>query len=477
MYNILPTPRLSARIGGIGRVKLVPFYDLTAFRDEEGAAERLFAFSDYADRVFGVIFTEGKGGLALEKDISLPKGGYALIAGVDGSVKLAAGDKEGLSYGLATLLLAAEKAEGENALSLPLLHLCDEPQSRWRGLMVDAARKFHPIRYLYDTVDLCWLYKINRLQIHFTDDQSYTLPSEAFPNLPTAGRHYTKAELTALAEYAEARGVTIVPEVDMPGHSTPFGKAYPEIFGSHGILCAEEKTFAALEALIREVADLFPNAPYLHLGGDEANIARWENCAGCQAYCQEKGIASTKALYAHFLARVTDMTLAMGRTPVIWESFAKEYNHLISKKTLVIAWESYYQIAPDLLEGGFTLLNCSWQPLYIVTPKRYWEPSEILDWNIYTWRHFWEKSFASKGDITVPHDSPIVGGQLCAWGDHLASYPSNEQAVKEEFALIRRRLPALAEKTWNTASDLPADLYDDLFTHTDAVLEKILRRA
>jgi len=475
MYQILPTPRLSARIGGIGRVRLLPFYNRTAFPGEKASA-CLTAFSDYADRAFSLLFEEGEGGLTLEKDASLPFGGYALIAGIDGKVKLAASEEEGLSHGLATLLLAAEKAEDGKALSLPLLHLCDEPQGSWRGLMVDVARKFHPIRFLYDTVDLCWLYKINRLQLHFTDDESDTLPSEAFPKLPTAGRHYTKAQLTALDEYAASRGVTIVPEVDMPGHSTPFGKAYPELFGSHGILCSEEKTYKALETLIAEVASLFPNAPYLHLGGDEAQIARWERCPGCQAYCREKGIASTQELYAHFLSRVTNYTLSLGRTPILWEGFAKEYNHLISKKTLVIAWESYYQIAPDLLEGGFSLLNCSWQPLYIVTPTRHWEVSEILDWNIYTWRHFWEKSVASKRDITVSEGSPIVGGQLCAWGDRLVEYPSNEQAAREGFALIRRRLPSLAEKTWNIHSDLSSELFEELYAHTDALLDKLLRR-
>jgi hexosaminidase len=169
------------------------------------------------------------------------------------------------------------------------------------------------------------------------------------------------------------------------------------------------------------------------------------------------------------------MVLSMGRTPVIWEGFSKEYNHLISKDVIVIAWESYYQLAPDLLEGGFTIFNCSWKPLYIVTPNTHWTPAEILNWNIYTWQHWWPNSIASKQEIVVPDTAPVLGGQICAWGDALGGFPSSEEACKTEFALIRERIPALAEKTWNVHSDITADELAAKYAHTDTVLTRILR--
>lgn len=476
MYNIIPTPRLSARIGGIGRVPMKLLINKGNFT---GANDAIRTFIDYADRVFSVIFrtsTEtGEGVLTLEQDDSLPVGGYALIASPDGTVKIAARDEAGLSYGFASLLLAAEK--GEDGVSLPIMHICDEPQSNWRGLMLDLARKWHPVSYLYDAVDLCYLYKINILQLHFTDDQSYTLPSDVLPKLPTENRHYTKAELAALAEYAAQRSVSIVPEIDMPGHCSCYTMTYPEIFGrKKGVVCAEEKTFAALQALIDEVIALFPHTPYIHLGGDEANIGAWPVCDGCADYMNEHGISDVHELYAHFLKRVTDYVLAKGKRPVIWEGFSKEHSHLISKDVIVSEFESYYQLPNEVLDGGFTVLNCSWVPLYVLSHGPHWSAEEILNWNIFTWRGITPKSPAYEEPIVVPEDSKVIGGQLCVWGDRTAPLSSNEESAREEFDLIRPRLAALAEKTWNVFSPITAEDFDFLFAHTDRVLQRMLRR-
>ncbi|MBR5219869.1 MAG: molybdopterin-dependent oxidoreductase, partial [Clostridia bacterium] len=118
--------------------------------------------------------------------------------------------------------------------------------------------------------------------------------------------------IRALDLYTAVRGVMVVPELDLPGHCSCFNAAYPEIFGSHGIMCAEEKTFAALETLIDEVLALFPNARYLHLGGDEAQIARWDDCEGCRAYREAHDLPDVHALYAHYLQRMTDYVLSKG---------------------------------------------------------------------------------------------------------------------------------------------------------------------
>lgn len=475
MFNILPIPRMAAPVGGKdARVKLAPKYNAEGL--DGGGCAALSAFSGYAEKAFGVRFESVEetveGTLILSFDNSLPDGGYALIVSPEGGITLAAKDSEALCHGFASLLMAAEKEGGE--LYLPVMHIFDEPKGSYRGLMVDLARRFHPLPWLYRAVDLCWLYKLNRLQLHFTDDQSYTLPSSALPLLPTEGRNYTVDELKALWKYAADRGVTIVPEVDMPGHCTQFNRIYPEIFGDKGIICAEEKAFAALDSIIDEVIEIFPDAPYIHLGGDEAAISRWDDCEGCRAYRESEGLPDVHALYAHFLQRVTDMVLAKGRTPIIWEGFSKEYNHLISKDVLVIAWESYYQLAPDLLASGFTIINCSWKPLYVVAPRTHWTPAEILNWNIFTWQHWWEKSIASKQEIHVPKDSAVLGGQVCAWGDSLGSYPTDDEACSAEFALLRERIPALAEKTWNIFSELDADSLAARYAHTNALLERIL---
>ncbi len=478
MYQILPTPRLSARIGGIGRVKLNQKINCGNFTPcEAGYAIRTFI--DYADRVLGRNFyvtpESGEGIITLEKDETLPKEGYALIASPDGCVKIAAGDRAGLNHGFASLLLSMES--GEDGISLPIMHICDEPQGNWRGLMVDLARKWHPVSYLYNVIDLCWLYKINILQLHFTDNESYTLPSDFAPTLPTENRHYTKAEIAAIREYAAHRSVTLVPEVDMPGHCISFTYSTPDLFGrSKCVMCAEEKTFAALESVIDEVLAMFPDSPYLHIGGDEVYYDHWQYCQGCKDYMKEKGIGTYKELYAHYLKRMTDYVLSKGVRPVVWEGFSEEYNHLISKEVIVAEFESYYQLAPQLLDAGFTVLNCSWRPLYVLSPSRFCSPEEILRWNIYTFGNDNPKSPAAEKPIVVPEGSNVTGGQLCVWGDLTIPLPSDLESSREEFGHIRPRLAALAEKTWNLSSDLSEEDFRALYAHTDSVLERMIRR-
>lgn len=472
--KILPLPKNMSV--GDGIVRIAPTYTVRGF-DAVTFAPVLAAAADYFDRVFGCVPCRAEdgaeAGMVFVRDETLAAHAHSITAD-GGCVTVRAADEEAFAHAVSALLLSLE-ADGEG-FCLPSLRIEDAPEGRWRGLMIDLARKWHPIKYLYDAVDLCFVYRINRLQLHFTDDQSFTFPTDAYPKLRTENRCYSKEELRALDAYAASRGVTLVPELDLPGHCACFNAAYPEIFGTHGIMCAEEKTFAALETLIDEIIALFGNAPYLHLGGDEAAIARWDDCEGCRAYRAEHDLPDVHALYAHYLQRMTDYVLSRGVTPIIWEGFSEEYNHLISKDVIVIAWESYYQLAPQLLAGGFTLINCSWKPLYICTPGTHWTPGEILKWDIYRWQHWWEKSVASRQDIVVPDSSPVIGGQICAWGDSMVGMPSNEAACAAEFALMRERIPALAEKTWNTHSAVTADELAARFAHTDACLERILRR-
>lgn len=141
------------------------------------------------------------------------------------------------------------------------------------------------------------------------------------------------------------------------------------------------------------------------------------------------------------------MIFALGCTPVVWEGFRKEYNDRISRD--VIARESYYQPAYDLAEAGFTLINCSWKPLYIVTPNTHWTPEEIPAWHPHSWQHWWEKSVAYPDGYTIDAKYPVLGGQICAWGDGLVNYTDIDKACREELALIAERLPALCARTWN----------------------------
>lgn len=479
MLNVIPKPKQIHIFGA--RVEISATWSGIAVE------KAMQTFCDYADRVWKIRFQRTEDAtLRVSYVKDLPPEGYRILVTEDGTAFVNASDERGLHYAMSTLLLSFSK-QG-NCLYLPIMRIEDAPNEKavWRGLSLDLARMWHPVRYIFDAIDLCWLYKINRLQLHFTDTQSFTLPTQTLPKLPTEGRTYTPTELASIVEYAETRGITLVPEVDMPGHCKPFQLAYPEIFGrydrevfgKHGVMCLGETAFQTLEKLLDEVMEWFPHSPYIHIGGDEAMIENWNKCPHCVAYMKEQGLENEKIAYAFYIARMTDYVLSKGRIPVVWEGFPSEYNHLISKDVLVMEWDTGYQAPQSLLESGFSLINCSWVPMYVVTYNKlkYWSPSEILQWNMYSWRKWKDDRFENITPIVVPEASRVFGGQLCAWGDGLKHCSSNEQGCLDEFRLLSQRIPSVSERTWNQGEEVNAEQFEHRFLHTDDVLARLLRR-
>ncbi len=367
---------------------------------------------------------------------------------VSSACRITAGGEEGLARAF-SIVYQISRRTCDKYFKIPKCTVYDKPDNGFRGLLVDVARRWHPVDYLYRYVDLCSLSGINRLILHFTDDESYTLPSDVFPSLPTEGRHYTKEELRALDSYAGSRGVMIIPEIDMPGHSAQFATKYPDIFGTCGIMDATDAVFTALSALYKEVSELFPRSEYVHSGGDEAILGRWNDSEKTIAFMRENGISDIVDLYGYFVGRVCDGILSIGKTPIVWEGFGEGSNRLVSKDVLVISWENMYQTADKLVDAGFHILNASWRPLYCVSPWQKWSPEEILAHDKYTWDHFLDVSPSFNKGVRVPEGSPVEGGLYCAWGDYLKNYESSRLACQLEYASVEPRLCALAENLWN----------------------------
>jgi|GEM_PF-990454 len=388
-------------------------------------------------------------GFFIIRDNTLREGEYKID--VASACRIEASDAEGLFRAFSLIAQIAGRT-CDKYIKIPKCSISDVPDSPFRGLLLDVARRWHPIDYLYRYVDLCSLIGINRFIIHFTDDESYTLPSDLFPKLPSDGRHYTKNELRALDEYASARGVMIIPEIDMPGHSAQFSLKYPDIFGKCGIMEATDKVFDALFSLYSEASSLFPNSKYIHAGGDEAILGRWDDSEKTKAYMKQNGIPDFVTLYGRFVGKVCDEILSLGKTPIVWEGFGKNADDEVSKDVLVISWENHYQTAGELVSAGFRILNASWRPLYCVSPWQKWSPEEILSFNKYMWDHWWETSKAYDKGVSVSKDSPVDGGMLCAWGDYLKNYESSRLACQLEFASVKPRISALAEILWNDSS-------------------------
>ena len=449
---------------------------LPAFIECEKAKWKEFSksFMDLAKKIHGIEFGFGKGGIRLIQDKSVGKSGYRL--NVEKCADLFLCDIDGLNYGFSTLMQLLCKTNG--GIKLPTLKVEDFPETKYRGIMVDLARKWHAVDEILFYIDLCYLCKINYLQLHFTDDQSYTLPSAVLPKLSTEGRHYTFKEIERIVCYARGKNVNIVPEIDMPGHFKSAIDSYPELFANDyekdehtqtdNIACiGNPETFKWLDKLIFELCQLFPYSKYIHVGGDEANRQIWGKCVNCSKFMLENNIPDTYGLYSLFISKTTEMVLKNKRTPIVWEGFPRSGAGQIFKKVIVMAWESCYNPAPDLVEEGFEIINCSWMPLYLVDWKNKpdWGFKEILKWNIYNWQHFLPISIATEKPINIAPTEKVIGAQVCTWEADFAF----ESGHIVEFAA------ALTERTWTIGGKVQEQRFFDKLQSFKIITDKLLK--
>ncbi len=460
MPNLIPTPKKITILDKATHT--VPYAVFTA---NESWICHLNAFSEAFEKGHGKkLIGDVRGGIELILDESIDANAYRITT--DGALCIYASATEGLTYGLATALQLSEI--GEDGIILQKLEIIDYPDKDYRSIMVDIGREWHPFDKLLKFVDLCFFYKVKYLNLHFADNKLYTLPSKTFPKLCIEGKYYTEEQIKILLKYAESRGVVLIPEFECPGHAPVLNTHYPEIFadkseGDGGVfrnesgdiisnkalLCASrDGAVEGVKTLIKEICELFPDAPYIHIGGDEATIALWDQCKDCREYMKNHGIDDVYGLYSDYIARITKYVLSLGKTPIVWEGFPEKGSKKIPKETIVISWENHYQTTEQLLNGGFPIINASWKPLYIVPanttpePRFSWGAKEIFDWNVYNWQHWWERSVATENPVNVEPTDQVIGAMLCAW----------EMTFEQEINPVMANLPALAERTWTTES-------------------------
>lgn len=448
---ILPAPKEVSLKGEADNYVVYEIKPAISSADAAFAAY-LDTFIQYAEKLNDVTLAKEEGGITLLKNTALSAGEYQINCTKSG-ILLSAADNDGITYALATLHQILSMQDGK--LIVPAYSIADKPDASYRALMVDLARQWHTLDQVKDYIELCYLYKIKFIHLHFTDKESYTLPSEVLPRLSTKNRSYTKADIAELNAFALARNIEIIPEIDLPGHAQPFSSAYPQKFmhkaesgqscDANVICIGKDGMMNTLKSLFTELCEMFPNSRYIHVGGDEAKHDTCNNCKDCKAFMQANGLTGTKALYTRFVKDITDMILAMGKTPVVWEGFPKEGAETISRDIVVTAWESLYHLPNDLINEGFTVTNSSWLPLYIVPPTHSgvaggrWQPEDILRWNPYTWRNWWSASAAYQKPIVVAPTDQVIGGTLCAW----------ECTYDQDIIPVKENLIALSERLWN----------------------------
>lgn len=451
--NIIPTPKKV--LFALDNAEMLSFAPIVKENTEFACA--IDTFAAYVDRMYNLALEiKGEAIITIDKDCAIPAEAYKLEVGKK-EIIIRASDNVGVNHAFATILQIME-TDGISIL-IPAVTIEDKPDSEYRGMLVDLGRNWHPFDYLLTYVDMCYFYKVSVLHLHFTENESYTLPSELYPNLSTKDRSYTKEQIHELVEYANARGVQLMPEIDVPGHCKSFGEGYGELFGTKGVICQHADSMEAMRNLFRELCDMFPYSKYIHIGGDEVYaMEEWTKCPQCCEYAKSVDIDSdmedkgrlADLLYAHFISEMAEVCFEKGRQPIVWEGFGKSVNDKISKDIWVMSWENYYQLTPELLENGFKVINCSWVPNYIVTPILMWNPEEVFNWSIYTWTARHEKSPILETGYQCQPGTAVLGGQLHGWGDAISlEFKDIEEGVREERKNLLERLPMLAENTWN----------------------------
>lgn len=401
--------------------------------------------------------------IALSVDEDLSKEEYRLD--ISEKIIIQGGSHGAVSMGFTSLLQLLN-----DKLEVPKVSIADQPDTPYRSLMIDLARGWHDMGVLKEIITLCKWYKINYLHLHLTDDQSFTFPSKTYPQLATEGRSFTLEELEELNAYAYDRGVVLVPEIDVPGHSTQFIRKMPELFGigdprknSYTVSMGKEEVYQALETIIGEIAEAFPHSPYIHIGGDEAFFSGMEDDPETLTYMEQHNIPDLDELFRHFLVRLNDMVKANGKQTMVWAGFKEKGEIQIPRDIIVILWNHQYYNQQRLIDDGFQVINASFKPLYVVNNRK-WDADYIYtDWNIKRWEGWAVESDFEGKEVTDPNHQ-LIGATMCVW----------EQNQINQIHRLRERLPAMAEHLWNSRVGGLADFRSRL-EKSDQKLLKLLR--
>jgi len=472
---IIPTPRAMS-----AAPSQVVMPNPITISSEEGLGKVAAVLAEEVRTAFGVDCrdqTAPFGTIRLMLDKKLEPEQYVLTIGP--KITVEGGSYQAVAMGTTTLLQSL-KPFGKNGLTLPMMVLGDRPAKSYRGLMIDVARKYHSIDTLKQCVELCRFYKIRYLQLHLTDDQAFTFPSKAFPELANFNQHggpsYTQDELKGLVEYADARAVTIIPEIDMPGHCAALIRAKPDLFKISGtkpyehhatINFANDKVIAAVETLVGEVCDVFQTSPYFHMGGDEADIANADQHPDFKEAINKYGLppGSQQEIFRHFIGQVNEMVRKRNKQLIVWEGFGRNEasKFPIPKDVVVMEFESAYYLPTDLLKDGYSVINTAWTPLYVVN-KHVWPAQKIFEWDISRFGRF-SNLYSTVGWIQTSSTKNIMGAQVCAW----------EQPEYLEITNLRRVVPAMAERIWNMETGSTFEEFSNRLAKCDALLGRLIQ--
>ena len=485
-YPIVPYP--SSLVAEAGEFVVTPATRLVVaspiFIAEAGVLNQYF--ENYFGRPLKVGGAGDARSIVMKYDAGITAAeGYGLVV-TPGRVVLSARTAAGMFMGVQTvrqLLPVGVERRGDGVgtrIVLPAVVIKDAPVYAWRGMHLDVSRHFFSIDYLRKFIDVMALYKLNTFHLHLTDDQGWRIEIKKYPKLTENGAwrtlnnqdsacmrratdnpdlaidpahiikkggkklyggYYTQAEMRALVAYAAGKHITIIPEIDMPGHMMAAINQYPylscdgqSVFGklfSTPVCPCLPSTFQFAEDVYTEIMDIFPSK-YLHIGGDEVDRSLWAKSAECQALMKKEGLKSTAELQSYFINKMERFFNSKGRKLIGWDEILEGG---ISKTAMVMYWRSWVPRAPvEAAKNGNPVIMTPGSPLYFDVP-----PDKNSLPAVYNF------SVIPKG-LTAAEAKNIIGAQANIWTEYI---PTENRADY----MYMPRMTALAEVLWSSQRD------------------------
>lgn len=363
------------------------------------------------------------------------------------AVRLEAVTVFGLQRGIATLLqlIQADKT----GYYIPAVEIQDAPRFSWRGLMIDPGRHFLPVDSIYRTLDAMAAVKLNVLHIHLTENQGFRIESKRFPKLTSMGSEgefYTQEQMRGLISYAAALGIRVVPEFDVPGHSTSWFVGYPELasgpgpykvehtFGIHdeALDPTRESTYTFLDAFLGEMAKLFPDE-YVHIGGDESNGKQWLANPQIVAFMKAHNLPDTHALQAYFIERVYRILAKHGKKMIGWDEITDPN---LPTDAVIQNWHGVKLLTASAKQGRVSVYS---KPYY-------------LDHGVSAEAMYESDPIPPDAGLSGSERNLVLGGEVCMWGEQVTADTIDSR--------MWPRSAAVAERLWSPAS---VNDVDDLY--------------
>lgn len=403
-------------------------------------------------------------------------GGYTMTVEHDGGVLIEGNDAAGVFYGVQTLIQLLPTRAGVLPL-LPEVTICDFPRFPYRGMHLDVVRHFFPVEFIKRYIDYLAYHKLNYFHWHLTDDQGWRLEMKCYPELTMRGSeregeifglypgeyrklpyggYYTREQVDEVVRYAAQRHITVVPEIDIPGHCMAALAAFPSfsttpdepkkcaltwgIFNKfNNVLAPKPEVFEFLKNVFSELCDIFPG-PYIHVGGDECAKKWWQGSAETQKFMREHGLKDEKALQSYFIHYVQNVVEGKGKILVGWDEVLQGG---ISDNCVIMNWRQPEIGRTAVRTGHKTIVTCSQWSYFNIKESKLQPEIGAKGQTPLSLRKVYFFNI-EPDSITEQERSLILGAQACLWTEYIPTTWKVEQ-------FLFPRMAAMAENVWTPA--------------------------